>query len=84
VDSLAAAHPEGLVVYVRYANGHDVHRSVVVNPPFVEREPVWIVHAWPAFNRAVLAASGRRTPVLAQELEAGAWRVEVAERPAGG
>jgi hypothetical protein len=81
VASLVPQHPEGLVVYVRYANGHDVHRSVVVNPPFTAREPVWIVHANPATNRAVLAAAGARTPVFAQELPGGAWRVEVAPRP---
>jgi hypothetical protein len=81
VASLAPAHPEGMVVYVRYANGHDVHRSVVVNPPFSAREPVWIVHANPATNREVLAAAGQRTPVFAQELPSGGWRVEVAPRP---
>lgn len=81
VATLAAAHPEGLVVYVRYANGHDVHRSVVVNPPFVATEPVWVVHALPETNREVLAKAGMRTPVLAQELADRRWRLEVAPRP---
>lgn len=81
VRALAAQHPEGLVVYVRYANGHDAHRSVVVNPPFTDREAVWVVHLNPETNRAVLAAAGARTPVLAQELPGGQWRLEVAPRP---
>lgn len=81
VRALSAEHPEGLVVYVRYADGHDVHRSVVVNPPFVEGEPVWVVHARPEFNRAVLERAGRRTPVLAQEQPDKRWRLEVAPRP---
>jgi hypothetical protein len=81
VRGLATQHPEGLVVYVRYANGHDAHRSVVVNAPFSDREPVWVVHVNPATNREVLAKAGRRTPVLAQELPGGQWRLEVAPRP---
>ncbi len=81
VQALAQRHPEGLVVYVNYANGHDAHRSVVVNPPFTDTEPVWIVHVNPATNREVLAKAGRRTPVLAQELANGDWRLDVAPRP---
>lgn len=81
VATLAAAHPGGLVVYVRYGEGHDVHRSVVANPPFVDASPVWIVHERPEFNRAVLAKAGRRTPVLAQELPGHRWRLEVVPRP---
>jgi len=82
VATLAAAHPEGLVVYVRYGDGHDVHRSVVENPPFLDEAAVWVVHARPEFNRAVLASAGRRTPVVAQELPGRRWRLEVVPRPA--
>jgi hypothetical protein len=78
---LAAAHAEGLVVYVRYADGHDVHRSVVVNAPFDDEHAVWVVHARPETNRAVLARAGARTPVLAQELPDKRWRLDVAPRP---
>lgn len=81
VAQLAARHPEGLVVYVRYANGHDVHRSVVVNPPFVEEQAVWVVHAQPETNLQVLAKAGARTPVLAQELDGKRWQLSVAPRP---
>jgi hypothetical protein len=55
------------VVFVRYAQGHDIHSSLIVNVPDLEAAPAWVVYDRGAENAQLLAVAGGREAYIFDE-----------------
>ena len=55
------------VVFVRYAQGHDIHSSLIVNVPDLEAAPAWVVYDRGAENTQLLAVAGGREAYIFDE-----------------
>jgi hypothetical protein len=64
---LARLPGERAIVFVRYGSHHDVHQSVIWNPPFLERARIWVVYDRGADNARLAAMYPDRALYLYDE-----------------
>lgn len=69
---LASTAPERVVVFVRYAPEHDIHRALVEVPPDYATGRAWVVHDRGADNERLLRLAPDRKPYLFDEAS---WRL---------
>lgn len=64
----ATAAVEGpSVIFVRYALGHRMHRSLIQNPVDYQSAPVWVVYDRGSDNARLVALAAGRTPFIYDE-----------------
>jgi hypothetical protein len=58
---------EPAIVFVRYAQDHDVYRSLIVNEPFLDRAKIWVVYDRGTDNARLTKMFPDRRPYLFDE-----------------